>query len=328
MLSVRENSACNRRKKDANKIRLWLSRNNHEHVDGVIFVSCIFNKEKEEEARAIITELSRSQSVYLIGCFPDAFPKEEFPNVTKHPLKGYEKFLDTEFKLPSTLESIEDFEVSNNITIAIGCIWDCAYCAIKHGTGNGLTSVPLTKIKEDLIQIKIGDDNVLLSGEDTGLWGVDLGQPFHELIVMLMTTRFLFNFDNMSAQMFMKNFDSFRLLADAGQLTEITIGVQHFNNYVLSTMNRPEIDFDLFEHNVKYLKTKKVHVRIYLMSGFPSESTQHANEQRLCAIKYKELGIRIIVFDFHRKLGTTILFPDVEPEEKNERYCRLLSYTQ
>lgn len=324
MLSVRENSACNRRKKDANKIRLWLSRNNHEHVDGVIFVSCIYNKEKEEEARAIITEMSRSYSVYLIGCFPDAFPKEEFPNVTKHPLKGYENFLDSEFKLPITLKSIADFEVSNNITIAIGCIWDCAYCAIKHGTGNGLTSVPLTKIKDELDRVTQGD-SILLSGEDTGLWGIDLGQSFGALVSMLLDTRFVFDFDNMSAQMFIKNFDSFLSLANQNKLSKIIIGVQHFDNRVLKTMNRPELDFEVFEKNISLLREKGVNISIYLMSGFPSETSEQAVEQRRCADIYRRLGVEFVVFDFHRKLGTVIPFSDLEAQEKKERRKLLLT---
>jgi tRNA A37 methylthiotransferase MiaB len=323
MLSVRENSECYRRKKEANKIRLWLSRNMHNHIDGVIFVSCIYNKEKEEEARAIITELSQSYSVYLIGCFPDAFPKETFPNVTKHPLKGYEQFLDNEFKLPITLESIRDFEVSNNVTIALGYTWKCAYCAIRHGTGNGLTSVPLDKIEDELNTMSL-DNNVLLLGEDTGLWGIDLGQPFCALTDMLLKTKFIFNFDNMSAQMFLKNFDSFKSLADHGKLSSITIGVQHFSNDVLKEMNRPEIDFFDFEEGVKALIESGVSIYFYLMSGFPSETSEQASYQRKCAERYRRLGVIFYIFDFHRKIGTNIIFPDIEVTEKKERLKLLL----
>lgn len=265
----------------------------------------------------MLGELNESgKKIYLVGCFKDAFPAETYPNIKAFPLKEYAHFLDAEFGLDIKLADIKDYEVSNQISICTGCIWNCAYCAIKGGVG-GLKSRPLVEIEKEL-EHYTEKQYVLLMGEDTGLWGLDLDVPFSTLVEVLVSSKPLIHFDNMSTHSFMQNYFYLETLSNANKLKRIIIGVQHFNNDVLKTMNRPTLDFDLFKNRIAYL-IKKTNIHFYIMSGFPSETKEHAQEQLKSVAEYQKLTVSFSFFDFHRKLTTNIPFPDIDPQEKKER---------
>ena len=329
MIFLQHNSACNRRQREASKIDLWLSINDHSHIeDCYIFVSCIFDAKHENEARDKIKELSKNNKVYVVGCFPDAFPNDVFPNVKMHSLFGFDKFLDDTFGLTVPLTSLPN-NISDNIPITSGCTWNCAYCAIKHGVGNKLISNPIAKIDQMIDEFtKENNNTLLLSGEDTGLWGIDCNQPFSQLTDLLKTKHTTFAFDNMTTEMFMINFDSLMDLVNLNKLVQITVGLQHFDNYVLSTMNRPEVDISKFVEAIKKLREKNVTVVVYLMCNFPSETRQHVEIQIEGIKTLKRMGVTFCLFNFHRKLNTNIPFADIDLEVRKKHFHEVFMATQ
>lgn len=324
------NNGCVRRTTEASKITFWFRKNGilvtslDNSPDAVIFVSCIYNEAKETHTRATLKKLNDlGKKVYLVGCFKDAFPTETYPNITAFPLKEYAQHLDAEFNLTYKLADIKDHEVSNTLSIATGCIWNCAYCAIVKGVGN-LKSKPLLEIESEINKYTEKQD-LLLMGEDTGIWGMDLDEPFSKLVELLLASKPNILFDNMSAYAFMKNYASFEALSNAKKLRSIVVGVQHFNNDVLKAMNRPLLDFDLFKERILNLIGKGVNIHFYLMSGFPAETQEYAEEQLREVIYYTKHKVLFSIFNFHRKEGTNILFPDIDTKEKQLRVARLLS---
>jgi tRNA-2-methylthio-N6-dimethylallyladenosine synthase len=194
-----------------------------------------------------------------------------------------------------------------NIRVAVGCLDECAYCALRQAHGP-LTSRPLSGLVRALrAAIQQGRREIALVGADVGAWGQDCGTDCLELF------RAFFALPG-DYRLFIGDFNPRWLVRYRAGLVELLgahrdrisgmlLPVQSGSDRILAAMRRSCVRADL-EASLCELRAALPAVRLstHIMIGFPGESEEdfEATLALLAAVRFDE----VTVYKYGDRAGT------------------------
>jgi threonylcarbamoyladenosine tRNA methylthiotransferase CDKAL1 len=159
-----------------------------EEADAVVVNTCdVIDVTERKILRSLHDLTAQSKKVIITGCMPAvdaAGLRGRFPEALVVPISDYPRFV----------EMMENrfgrgpagpprrLGPTGIIPIAQGCLGNCTYCITKLARG-GLSSYPLIGILEAVKrELVCGTKEILLTAQDTGCYGADIGTSLPELI--------------------------------------------------------------------------------------------------------------------------------------------------
>jgi len=161
------------------------------------------------------------------------------------------------------------------IVVGEGCLGNCSYCAIKKAKG-ALVSKPVHDAVNELKEgVAKGFKRFVITGDDTGAYGIDLGQTLPDLIKNLLEVDgdFKLNIYHLEANWLIKYSKDFEDIFNSGKIDAIFSPVQSGSNKILKAMNRP-YTVDEYLQCIKDLRGKIPDLKIWnqFIVGFPGET--------------------------------------------------------
>jgi ribosomal protein S12 methylthiotransferase len=264
----------------------------------VLLNTCAFIKNAIQETEENIQELIKRKNnnnikyIVVLGCFPSRFKKQElkekYPEVDlwlpikeensiktlvekliakKNQGKKENELLNSSFQITPTWYSY--------IKISEGCNNFCGYCTIPKIRG-AYNSRALADIKAEIKdKIKLGVKEIILIAEDTTLWGIDFfGKPsLPKLLAELADIKDLAWLRLMYAHPARVDQDLIDIIRQKQNICNyIDIPVQHINNKILKSMNRPYSKQYIIEllQNMRS-QIPDITIRTSLIVGYPGE---------------------------------------------------------
>jgi tRNA A37 methylthiotransferase MiaB len=165
-----------------------------------------------------------------------------------------------------------------NVSIAEGCVGDCAYCAIKHATG-GLISKPLGEIVADVKSgVRRGHKFIQLVSEDTGCYGIDKDLTIVDLLKKILEIEgdYKLIIIDFNPRWVIAYFDELLpvLVKYQDKIRELFVPLQSGSNDVLNRMNR-YYEIDDVTQRLKKIRENapKIRLRTTIIVGFPGETS-------------------------------------------------------
>lgn len=306
--------------------------------DVVVINTCGFLKSAEKEIRGILNDLKEEFSknkkfpkIILGGCFPQRLKASgKIKRMGVDLLLGVDEF----FKLPEILEKYEKegklkrgFLISPQpsfiykdasyrlipstgsayVKISDGCNNECSFCTIPLIKGKQRSRKIEDVVRECKSLAEGGVKEINLVSQDTGIYGVDLGERKHNLLLLLENlekikglkwVRLLYLYP----RLFSKEFLTF-IRESKKVLPYFDIPIQHADPKILKLMRRgthPE----LLRRIISEIREEIPHaiLRTTVIVGFPGEGVREFKNllNFLEEIKFHYVG----VFEYSREKGT------------------------
>lgn len=164
------------------------------------------------------------------------------------------------------------------VPINKGCLGNCYYCKTKSARGD-LKSYPVLEIVDRVrLSVDSGCKQILLTSQDTGCYGLDIGTNIIELLERVLSIEgdFKVRLGMMNPQ-FAKKYlvDLVRIFKNSKMFKFIHIPMQSFSDKVIKEMNR-NYTFDDFVSIVSKFREEVDGVRIStdLIVGYPTEGIE------------------------------------------------------
>ena len=323
-----------------------------EEADYLIVNTCGFLQASRDESNSVIEELlayrKEGAKVIATGCMVGQHQdqiREKYPSIdaligsgdVKSVLKAIQAESPQDF-ITSARSYIEQGEVPRTLTtpphfaylkIAEGCRKRCSFCIIPKIKGP-LQSKGIDQIvKEFMILLSQGVQEVILIAQDLGDFGKDHGYKDGNLKTLIKELlkvegdhwiRLLYIYpDEIDDELI----DLIK--SDSRLLPYLDMPIQHINNRILKKMRRKTSKEEIV-HIIKTLREKipGVVIRTSLMVGFPSETDEEFEE--LCNFVQEYPLDNVGVFQFSKEKGAHAYSMDDQiPEDvKMARYDRLM----
>jgi len=163
------------------------------------------------------------------------------------------------------------------LRLALGCLGNCSYCAIKFAAGS-LESKPIDEI---IAEFKNGLDQgyrtfTLIAG-DTGCYGIDIGTTVVELLTAIFEIPgpYRLILKEFNAQWLIKYQAGLEAILkdNADKIDYIIVPVQSASDQILQRMKRP-YQIEKVKDCLRAMKKKVPDLRIttHIMAGFPGET--------------------------------------------------------
>ena len=324
-----------------------------DEADVVVVNTCSFLVSAVEEGiettLALLGERCGSaceRPIVMTGCIPSRYGDEiarEIPEVSAYvPITREDEIVSVlervaglepaPFEKPSVLRTVESAVAY--VKISDGCDRFCSFCAIPYIRGR-YYSRPQSVIVDEVRHLVAGGvREIVLIGQDTGIWGSDLpGAPglsdllravAHELEAVDGWVRVLYLQPEGLTQ------ELVAAIRDIPQVVKyIDMPLQHASATVLSRMNRTGSASEFLE-TVKSLRAAipGVTLRTTAMVGFPGETDEEFEE--LVDFLEQAAFDYCAVFSYSQEEGTAAAeLPDqVEPSVKLEREQRVIDVSE
>lgn len=259
-------------------------------AEAVVINTCTVRRDTELRAMKYMSSLT-GRKIVVTGCMAEAQPATiatMFPQasiVSPHNLPMVANALATDQRSifmdhdPNPLDPAPYAKgVRHVVTISRGCLGECTYCIVKVARGR-LTSVRPDRILDSvLLAVRNGAREVLLSAQDTGIYGIDIGTDLPALLHSL--TRFegnfrvrlgMFNPSSVTSflQRLIEAFDNEKLYKFAH------VPVQSGSNSILQGMGR-HYEVDDFQRVITSLRSRHPEMTLFtdIIVGFPNESEE------------------------------------------------------
>jgi len=217
------------------------------------------------------------------------------------------------------------FDDFYTIRISEGCLGNCSYCAIKRALGK-FKSKPfnqcITEFKKGLDD---GFSNFIVTADDTGAYGKDIGKSFVDLLDEL--TKIKGNFSirilEMNPVWLIQQIDSFEKIIKRGKIKAINVPIQSGSNRILKLMHRYSNSEKIKE---TLIRLKKAHpdlaIGTHLIVGFPTE-TEEEFKETLQLIKKTKIDIGLLIPISIKK---DTVAKNIEPKITQNEISRRLRY--
>jgi threonylcarbamoyladenosine tRNA methylthiotransferase CDKAL1 len=161
------------------------------------------------------------------------------------------------------------------LVLGEGCLGNCAYCAIKNAKG-GLSSKPIEAIVDDFKKgIEQGFKRFILTADDTGAYGQDIGTNLAELIEKILEIRgdYKLNIYHLEPNWLIKYLDYFKKVFNTSKIDVIFSPIQSGSNRILKAMRRPYSVED-YVQSIKEMRQELPALKIWnqFIVGFPGET--------------------------------------------------------
>ena len=296
---------------------------NPEDSDVVLINTCGFIESARQEARENIQEMLQLKkqgvikAVIVLGCFAQLYRDklfQEFPT-----LDGVIGFCNYD-NIISQIESIlkkkqnlyiqkESFIPNDDLRLRIteqnyaylriteGCNNCCSYCTIPIIRGSMRSKSPETILNEAKMLIKDGVQELIVIGQDTGSYGIDIPNnptKLYELIAKISELpnlhwiRIMYIHPGDFQEQFLKIFSLPHVIP------YLEMPIQHINNRILKSMHRGNTTHESIEETIKILRNAipNIILRTTVMVGFPGETEKEFQElyDFLQKAKFDRLG--------------------------------------
>jgi tRNA A37 methylthiotransferase MiaB len=191
----------------------------------------------------------------------------------------------------SSLQVLPNFEVADIagdqesffLVLGEGCLGNCSYCAIKKAKGT-IESKPLNKVIEDFrAGLAAGHGRFILTADDTGAYGQDLGTDIATLVEELLKIEgdYTLNIYHLEANWLIKYLDRLTACFQSGKIDAIFSPIQSGSNRILKAMRRP-YTVEEYVGCIKALREEAPSLKVWnqFIVGFPGE-TEEDFEQSL-----------------------------------------------
>lgn len=313
----------------------------------ILINTCSFIESATEESIETILEAARlkqegrCQALVVSGCFPQRYKNLLVTQIPEVDLfLGTESFLGAAEQVLALLEGRKTPSIilepdpglwdkprgrllttspgTAYLKIAEGCSNRCAYCTIPTIRGGFRSRTPQVLGEEARVLVQEGVRELILVAQDTTAYGSDLDPPISltDLIQELLVNN---GFQWLRLLYLRPERITPALLALMAREEKICryldIPIQHVNDRILKTMNRPYGHQDLRNLMTRIRRMlPQVALRTTVMVGFPGETEEDFDElvRFITETAFEHLG----VFSYSPEEGTpAACLPDPVPEE-------------
>lgn len=161
------------------------------------------------------------------------------------------------------------------ISISRGCIHNCSYCAIWKAIGK-LESKPINQcIKEFKDGLSKGEKKFIISADDIGPYGIDIGTSLPKLLDEMTKIKgdYIIDIRGTHPKWIIKYIDELEPIFKRRKIKHLLLCVQSGNDRILKLMRR-NYDIDSFVEVAMRLKKAEpdLKLRTHIILGFPSET--------------------------------------------------------
>jgi len=161
------------------------------------------------------------------------------------------------------------------LKVATGCMGTCSYCAIRFAKGR-VISVPLEKVMIQFKQgLSEGKKEFVLSAEDVGSYGQDIGIDVVELLRKIVAEPgdYTIHIRYIDPYFLISYFDRLRDVFASGRIISFCSAVQSGSNQILKLMNK-EYRIEQFIDCIEYINNNFpwMFLRTHIIVGFPQET--------------------------------------------------------
>lgn len=266
-------------------------------ADAVVVNSCTVRRDTELKVMKYIASLE-GRKVIVTGCmaevqpatiastFPDAsiVSPNNLPMVAEA-LRGGQRVVFMDQSHNHLDPSPYSKGVRHIITISRGCVGECTYCIVRLAKGRLCSVSPEKILGSASIAVAGGAREILLSAQDTGVYGRDIGTDLPTLLGQLSRIEGDFRirvgmFNPSSVMPFMQRL--IEVLDNKKLYKFVHIPLQSGSDSVLRRMGR-QYGSDDFRHVIESLRARCPHITVFtdVMVGFPGESEEDFRATRL-----------------------------------------------
>ena len=220
-------------------------------------------------------------------------------------------------------KSSEVFDTSQyHLRISWGCTGNCSYCTIKNSTGPYHSKSLNECIREFRRGLDKGFNNFLITAEDTGAYGIDVGSSFPALLdrLTMIKGNYKILIKEVNPKWIIKYYSELEESLKRKKITNIGITVQSGSNRILKLMRRYN-DTDKIKQAILRLKNycPSMSLSTNIIVGFPTE-TYTDFEKSLIFFKNCDFDSGYI-FPFSCREGTDseLLEPKINNNEMKKR---------
>ncbi len=299
------------------RINGWTVVDNYES-DLVVFCACGFIDsmyERIEKALVVLkSEYFLEKNTVILGCLPKTHESDLKSKFKGHVIEYHkEDELDLLVKADVLFKEVENVHVFRrnflaepnrynenfHIKISEGCLRKCTFCVINKVKGY-IKSYPKEEILRQVKEaMKIDNPNIMLMGEDTFAYGIDVDTNIIELIreIKASEPKVNLSFGYLHIQWLVKYHEEIIALCKEGLINHLHIGLQHICNPVLLKMGRGTD----FKEAYKVICAIKKEIPDFefgadIMVGFPGETKENFEElieffkNDKCFVKIQHFG--------------------------------------
>lgn len=167
------------------------------------------------------------------------------------------------------------------LVLGEGCLGNCSYCAIKKAKGK-LQSKPLDEVIKDFkAGLAAGHKRFILTADDTGAYGQDLGTDIATLVEELLKTEgdYTLNIYHLEANWLIKYRDRLIRCFQTGKIDAVFSPIQSGSNRILRAMRRPYTREE-YVNCIKALRNEVPALKIWnqFIVGFPGETEEDVEQ--------------------------------------------------
>ncbi len=246
-----------------------------DNADTLVFHSCTFSRQKEEESKQLIQELlsTNAKTIIVSGCFLNQYIKDERIHYIKNGelkdfIEGLKGLDEQEFQAKANTAT----SLSPVVAISRGCYGNCTFCSIKNAKGKH-KSRPIKEILND-IEVRKHHGFIKLVGEEVAGYGMDSGSGLGELFVQIIKEfpDLRIKFGSLNAKL-LKRFsvEDLSIFAHPNVSGNVHIPVQSASNKILKAMSR---GYTFEEYKAIYEVLRRfgtLRISGDLICGFPGE---------------------------------------------------------
>lgn len=259
------------------KLTGYTVTNNPEEADIWIINTCAVTHKAEIQSRQIINKAKKlDKKAFVTGCYVELCKLKESENMKV--FSNFEK--DNIINHFQFLNETETLKISRHraiVKIQDGCNQYCSYCIVPYLRGKPKSY----KIEEIIKEIKnyasMGIKEIVLSGVNIGLYGIDFDNKIslNELLKVLLKETSGFRIRLSSIEMNHIDDEFLEIISDSRICKHLHIPLQHGSDRILNLMNRPYNSIQFLKGIEKIFKLyPDIAIGTDVIVGFPSEDEE------------------------------------------------------
>jgi len=210
------------------------------------------------------------------------------------------------------------------IRISNGCLGNCSYCGIKLAIGK-LKSKPIELITREFLDgINHGYKKFVLTSDDSGAYGLDIGLNFPELLKKLaqISNDVELEIEELNARWLVQYQDELINILKKQKITNFWVAIQSGSDKILMMMNRPgKGGINSIVNCIKNIKQNipKLQIKAQYIVGFPGETEEDASATTKSIIDSNLDAVNLFKFDPKPSTEAAYLPDQLTEKQKNKR---------
>lgn len=303
-----------------------------EEADFWIINTCAVTQKAEAQSRQIINKAKKlNKKTIVTGCFVELYRKNFLGDNIKFILNSEKESLIRYF---SPIFKNNNLNLSRHraiVKIQDGCNHFCSYCIVPFLRGNP-KSVPVNKVLEEIRDYeRIGIKEIVLSGINIGLYGIDSEEniTLNSLILEILERTSIPKIRLSSIEINHINDEFLDVIKDNRICKHLHIPLQHGSNRILTLMNRKYTIEQYIDVLQKIFKLyPEISIGTDVIIGFPTETKEDFNKTLQLI---EEIGFSYLhVFTYSKRPYTKAseFREDLSSKEKKDRKEVLLKISR